>query len=226
MVCWAHLFEIPGWEKWWLLYVSTGSARAALLGWLHCHHQEWRVPWTLGFVSLQLYSKIILPAFTTFEETVCFSCYRLLTDCKRRKENRAPVTLSWIRTNNVYCTKGLQTSWGCSPCNLPLVFICVFWLKRKLDFASSRFLQKCVKHAYNIILCVGKMCPKGWFHHADLIILDRKACLWQVCIFLDILLLILSAVFSFLKWNSEGFERLFFIMLNIEHPYVAFLWNL
>lgn len=82
---------------------------------------------------------------------------------------------------------------------------------------------------YNIFPCtwnLKKICTKGWFHHVDLIILDWKPCLWQVCIFLDILHLILSAVFGFLKWNFVGFERLFFIMLNIEHPYVAFLWNL
>lgn len=128
----------------------------------------------------------------------------------------------------MYCTKRLQTSWGYTPRTLPLVFICIFsfWLKHKLAFSSSCFLQKCGKRTYNIFACTWKMCSKGWFHHVDLIILDRRACSWQVCIFLDILHLILSAVFSFFKWNFVGFERLFFIMLNIEHPYVAFLWNI
>jgi len=45
-----------------------------------------------GFVSAQLYSKTIAPAFTLFEETVCFYCYRLLIDCYQRETNRAAVT--------------------------------------------------------------------------------------------------------------------------------------
>jgi len=178
-------------------------------------------------VSAQWYSKIPLPAFTRFEGIVCFSCYWVLIDCNWRETNRAAVTRSWIQTNNAYCTKRLQTFWGYTPHSLYLVFFCVFFLLWNTSLFQAHPSCKNIKtYIYKIFPCAWKLCCNGCFHHVDIIILDRRARLCQVFIFLDILHLILSVVFSFLKWNFVEFKRLFFIMLNIEHPYVAFLWNL
>lgn len=125
-------------------------------------------------------------------------------NCNQRETNRAAVALSWIQTNNVYCTKRLQTLWGYIPHNLPLVFIYVFSIWLNTILFKHMLSAKMWKMYLWFLSLHFKNLSKGCFHLVSLIILDRRACSWQVCIFLDILHLILSAVFRFFKMEFCG----------------------
>lgn len=103
------------------LVVSTGSAKPAL----HGHYQKQPIPWPLWLWVCSAVAKNHTSSLHQLWRNY-FCHYRFLINCYQREINRAAVTLSWIRSNSMYCTKRLQTLWGCTPSNLPLYYICIF----------------------------------------------------------------------------------------------------